>query len=321
MKRETLRHPKTLDLAARLSVDRPTALGYLTLLWDFAADMAIQGDIGKWADGSIARACDWMGDPAEFMAALTDSGWVDFDTEHRLLVHDWPDHCERWVHLKLKKLGLDFVGSGCTEASTERSIEPTTERSTGASPPRDQTKPNQTKPLPPLPPQGDATNSRQGEGGGGFLEQRIRNAGVQLARKALEVSKLPSAKIHELIDEFEAKPSAWDPGALYGRIVGDLDDWPEPREAYQRAQARETRDYWRGTAKAEKAAEIARQRQLEDDHGPTLDAMSESEQEALAGEIGLEEFCPTTLRRITLLGHLAKRTDERSPADSKSNPA
>jgi hypothetical protein len=148
MKRETLRHPKTYDLAARLGCSRATALGYLTLLWDFTAEVSTDGSIGRWPDGSIARACDWEGDPAEFVAGLTAAGWLDEDPTHRLLIHDWPEHCERWVTAKLAKLGKDFAqpttstASGSAEPSTERSAEATAEPSL----PRDQTKPNQTEP-------------------------------------------------------------------------------------------------------------------------------------------------------------------------------
>lgn len=160
MKRETLTHPKTLDLTARLGCERPTALGYLTLLWDFAASTAPRGDVGKWPNGAIARACDWRGDPDVFVKALCDAGWIDSDSEHRLLIHHWADHCERWVKAKLEKLGLRFVVL-TTEGTTVRSAVATTEKAkvqnvptAEASPPRDlpyptQTKPNQDTPPPP----------------------------------------------------------------------------------------------------------------------------------------------------------------------------
>lgn len=141
MKRETFRHPKTLDLAARLQCSRPEAIGYLQLLWDFTAEYAIQGDIGKHADGSIARACDFHGDETRFVEALVASGWIDRDPDYRLLVHDWADHCERWVKLKIEKLKKSFI-----KPFTERSIEPTVEPTVEASPSCDQSNPIQSKP-------------------------------------------------------------------------------------------------------------------------------------------------------------------------------
>ena len=143
MKRETLRHPKTLDLAARLHAKRPAVLGYLTLLWDFTAEYAPQGNIGKFSDGTIAKACEWEEDPQYFVQALVEAKWLDLDTDHRLLIHDWPDHCERWVKAKLEKYALRFL-EPTAEATVERSVEATVE----PSPPRDQTKPILTKPNP-----------------------------------------------------------------------------------------------------------------------------------------------------------------------------
>lgn len=141
MKRETLRHPKTFDLASRLGIDRARALGILTLLWDFAADSAIQGDVGKWPNGSIARACDWLEDADAFVEALVEAKWLDRSSTHRLVIHDWPHHCERWVHLKMGKLRLTFDS---VYGPAERTIEPTLEPSAKPSPPRDRTEPNRS---------------------------------------------------------------------------------------------------------------------------------------------------------------------------------
>lgn len=110
MKRETLRHPKTYDLMARLGCTRPEALGYLTLLWDYVGEVAPRGDIGKWADAAIGRACDWEGEAAEFVAHLVAAGWIDQvdDPAVRLLIHDWPDHCQEFVKAKLRRSGAGF---------------------------------------------------------------------------------------------------------------------------------------------------------------------------------------------------------------------
>lgn len=109
MKRETLRHPKSYDLAARLGVTRPAALGILQLLWDYTGEVAPRGDLGKWTDPVIAQACDWTGNPAAFVAALVDAHWLDESEDHRLIVHDWAHHCEEWVVKKLDRMGLDFL--------------------------------------------------------------------------------------------------------------------------------------------------------------------------------------------------------------------
>jgi hypothetical protein len=109
MKLDALDHPKTMDLAARLNVELPTAIGYLELLWAYTGKHAPQGNIGKWPDGAIARACYWMGRPELFIQALQEAGFIDADSSHRLTIHDWREHAPRWVKSKLKTLNLAFV--------------------------------------------------------------------------------------------------------------------------------------------------------------------------------------------------------------------
>lgn len=119
MKLDALDHPKTLDLAARLSVELPTAIGYLELLWAFTGKKAPQGNIGKWPDGAIARACYWMGRPEVFLQALHDSGFIDADPVHRFTIHDWQEHAPRWVKSKLKSLGLTFLADASPDVSED----------------------------------------------------------------------------------------------------------------------------------------------------------------------------------------------------------
>jgi hypothetical protein len=127
VKLDALEHPKLFHLTSRLDVKRTTTIGHLELLWAFTSKHAAQGDIGKWPDGAIARACDWEGDPEAFINALVDARFVDRHIEHRLVIHDWQDHAQGWVRAKLKNLRLDFI------RTSERSSEPSSEGSSEAS--------------------------------------------------------------------------------------------------------------------------------------------------------------------------------------------
>lgn len=109
MKLEALDHPKTLDFASRLNVELPTAIGYLEFLWAFTAKKSPQGNIGKWPDGAIARACHHNGDAALFIKALAESGFLDANPEHRFMIHDWKDHAPRWVLSKLSRAGQNIL--------------------------------------------------------------------------------------------------------------------------------------------------------------------------------------------------------------------
>ena len=170
MKREAATHPKLYDLADRLEIPHAHALGLLQgLIW-FTADHATAGDIGKWPDGAISRGSGWGGDSAHFIEALVASGWLDRNDDHRLVMHDWPDHTESWVRAKLARLGQAFLAcyqvpaeataEAIPEATAEATAEPpgetaeaTAEPAPEAIPERNtnrtepnRTKPNQTKP-------------------------------------------------------------------------------------------------------------------------------------------------------------------------------
>lgn len=111
MKRGTPRLKKTYALAEALKIELPHAVGILVMLWEFCADQFPRGDIGTASDLEIAVAAGWKKRPLLLINALCDekSRWLDRDTEHRLIVHDWPDHAEYEVCRKLIRLKKDFL--------------------------------------------------------------------------------------------------------------------------------------------------------------------------------------------------------------------
>jgi len=143
MKRGTPDHPKVAALASALGLSRPAVLGTLELLWHFTARFCPQGDIGKWADDAIEKACDWTGEPGQLVLELVKTGWIDTHKKFRLVVHDWHDHADPTVrkYLTRSKLSfvamsrqrpdkvetcLDNVGPTSTSTSTSTKAEPTT---------------------------------------------------------------------------------------------------------------------------------------------------------------------------------------------------
>lgn len=104
-----LDHPKMYALAERLAVNRAQAIGHMELLWAFTSTKAPAGDLGKWPLTAVAQACDWMGDPATFMAALIAVRFVDEHPVHKYVVHDWHEHCPRFVKARVKALGTGFA--------------------------------------------------------------------------------------------------------------------------------------------------------------------------------------------------------------------
>lgn len=98
MKRGTPGHPKTHQLAELLGVEQWGAIGILESLWHFGATYAPRGDIGRHTDVAIERAIGWRGAPGALVAALQTARWVEpCCSDHRLRIHDWPDHADQTV--------------------------------------------------------------------------------------------------------------------------------------------------------------------------------------------------------------------------------
>lgn len=114
MKRGAPDHWKMESLAKRLKVPSRYALawsnGVMERLWHYAAKYAIQGDIGRVPNEAIARACSWPErDAKELVDALVAVGFIDSCDTFRLIIHDWPEHCDDSVKKTLKNRGLPFV--------------------------------------------------------------------------------------------------------------------------------------------------------------------------------------------------------------------
>ncbi len=110
MKRTGIDHPKARRLAKLLDIHHYAAIGILECLWHFTARHAITGDVGRWSDEEIAAAIGWPEDEAlRLINALTDSGWLDRHEAHRLIVHDWGDHCDEAVKKTVGRKGWQFA--------------------------------------------------------------------------------------------------------------------------------------------------------------------------------------------------------------------
>jgi len=96
VKLDGLKHPKTKELAYKLGIPLPHAIGLLELLL-------------KWSNAVIAGECGWESNPDDFVDALLYAGFLDESETYRLLVHDWADHCPNYVHAKLKKTGRTII--------------------------------------------------------------------------------------------------------------------------------------------------------------------------------------------------------------------
>lgn len=97
----------------RLKESRRGTIGLLEGMWLSAAKNCPRGDIGRFSNEEIAIMVDWDGDPDELVDALVECRWLDVCSDHRLVIHDWADHCPTYVKGGLAKKHQD-IAIACT---------------------------------------------------------------------------------------------------------------------------------------------------------------------------------------------------------------
>lgn len=120
MKINTITHPKFLRLKRRLKLPTWGAVGVLESLWHLTASLARDGAIGsRFTNEDIANYLDWQDDPDHLILALVEAGWLDEHPDHRLVVHDWHEHCPNFVRGNLSNQRKDFVSESITKSGTK----------------------------------------------------------------------------------------------------------------------------------------------------------------------------------------------------------
>ena len=102
-------HPKFANLKAILKQPKGPVAGWLEMIWHFTGRFTPQGDIGKYTDETIETWVEWDGEPGFLIAALIQTGWLDRDDLHRLLVHDWAEHADKATKNSMIRRKLHFV--------------------------------------------------------------------------------------------------------------------------------------------------------------------------------------------------------------------
>lgn len=103
MKEGTENKLKFKQLQRRLGLRLWQARGLLDTLWAFCKANCPAGDIGRFTNEEIAIGLDWEGDHDALVDALVATRWLDEHDLHRLIVHDWHEHCEDTVHKLLAR--------------------------------------------------------------------------------------------------------------------------------------------------------------------------------------------------------------------------
>ena len=97
-------HPKTKRLARALGLkvpqDIPNVVGHLCMFWLWCLDFAADGDVSKWSEDELSDAAGWQGDPAIFVDAMCQTGYLDADDDGGLSVHGWDKYTSRYQDLQ-----------------------------------------------------------------------------------------------------------------------------------------------------------------------------------------------------------------------------
>jgi hypothetical protein len=150
MKANTPELMKFKRLQRRLNDTRRGIVGLLESLWIGVAKNCPEGDVGRFSNEEIAIMVDWEGDPDQLIEALVDCGWVDVSDQHRLVVHDWAEHCPTYVRGGLAKQRKEPIGTSYRSKLKQTEVEPIASPKANTSEVSSTipslTKPNQTKP-------------------------------------------------------------------------------------------------------------------------------------------------------------------------------
>lgn len=166
---------KFKKLKARLGLPFWQTVGLLESLWLVTYANAPDGDIGKLTNEEIAVALEWTGEPETLIEALVTTGWLEANpcACHRLLIHDWPEHCSNSHKGNYTKHGKKFAAHRPCGA-------PRTVPGGSKDAPSNQSNPILTKPTN-QPTNGDACGGLDGRVDGDFLMNGWKEVADKLA--------------------------------------------------------------------------------------------------------------------------------------------
>ncbi|TWT29320.1 hypothetical protein KOR34_52300 [Posidoniimonas corsicana] len=225
--------PEVIALAACTGLDEDAVVGKLHRLWAWADQKCADGN----APGVTTSWIDRYVRADGFAAALVEVGWLE-STESGVRFPKWERHMSK--NAKRRALTATRAANHRTKRNAESNARSNAPRVTKGAP-REEKRREES---PPPTPSGNGPLT----GGPGLeeVEEGLRRCGVSVAGRAARETPLQPEECLALIEEFESAPAgAWAPGALYRRVMGQLDEWPPknhvPESDVDRA-AREQRE-------------------------------------------------------------------------------
>jgi len=124
------------------------AVGLLERLWHATMQEAKRGDIGRHDNETIADMMGWRAQNFDALIALmVESGWLDECAEHRLIVHDWAEHCPAFIKKNIGRQGgfVEPVSSSKTAQMSQHAPKPSSHEEENGDLSQNGSTPNQTK--------------------------------------------------------------------------------------------------------------------------------------------------------------------------------
>lgn len=183
MKNGTESKLKFKRLKRRLGLSLMRTVGLLETMWLVTYQNAPDGDIGRLSNEDIAAAIEWDEDEIdanELIQALVECRWLDTDSEFRLIIHDWSDHCAGYLKGAYSRHGKLFAD----QTAKQRALATC---SSNLPPPPSTLPPSQSQPIPANPSQfnpsqqgvlSNSAGTKAGKGAGVFAnmtEQVLRD--------------------------------------------------------------------------------------------------------------------------------------------------
>ena len=271
MKQGTTEKVKFKKLKRRLRLPEWQCIGLLEAVWRCVATNAPAGDIGRLSNEDIAAAIEYEDDPDELIEHLVECGWLDVDSEHRLIVHDWSEHVPNFIKGGFAKSGRKFADVEAKERPKEapRVVSKDVAKVPPKVPPKEQangvelppTKSSQVKPSPAKPSQANSVQTPStsvDDAFGGFwsvVHRKVgRDAGARafaaaVARKSRQMMGSKADAIEYITDAmrcFASSPAAVpdDHTPIHPATWLNQGRYDDDRETWQGEQKREETLQW-----------------------------------------------------------------------------
>lgn len=291
--------PAVIGIASSLGIDEFSVVGRLHRVWSWADSHTVDGNAHSVTVSWLDRLVCVEG----FGKAMVAVGWLE-ETEDGMRFPKFERHNTQSG--KRRALAAKRAEKHRAKSNANSNAD-SNARSVTKSAPREE-KSREEYPPPPAP---SCEPWRE-------VEEELRSRGVSAADAAVQAAQgkgRSPAEVVTLLREFDQANGAYQAGALYRRVTGELTRWPAPDQQHQSREDRKAADrrYEKQAAENRAASrraaqERAKSREDEATYGPILDAMPETDRTDLLikaiPDPDVRNMTPPNMRRSAMISCL-----------------